>query len=75
LDSLPAACFDLYLHIDDGLRYLLPERLHPCAWWVIDTHRSYDWNLQARAFDGVFAAQKDPGVIESLGFSGRGVLV
>jgi spore maturation protein CgeB len=60
LDNLPAAGFDLYLHIDDGLRYLLPERLHPCAWWAIDTHLSYDWDVQkARGFDWVFAAQKD----------------
>lgn len=60
LERIPARGFDLYLHIDDGLQYRLPEYLHPCAWWVIDTHMSYEWDrLKAQDFDHVFAAQRD----------------
>jgi hypothetical protein len=38
LDRIPRAGFDLYLNIDDGLRYHLLPDLHPSAWWAIDTH-------------------------------------
>jgi GT2 family glycosyltransferase/tetratricopeptide (TPR) repeat protein len=52
--------FDLYLNIDDGLRYRLPEKLRPCAWWAIDTHLDPDWYLEkAPDFDLVFTAQRD----------------
>lgn len=58
--ELRVSDFDLFLHIDDGLRYHLPDHLHPSAWWVIDTHLQYDWDLEkARTFDCVFAAQRD----------------
>jgi len=52
--------FDLFLAIDDGLRYELPTGLGPSAWWAIDTHLAYDWCLaRAGQFDFVFAAQRD----------------
>lgn len=52
--------FDLYLNIDDGREYLLPASLRPSAWWVIDTHLQYHWDLEkALSFDFVFCAQKD----------------
>ncbi|MFH1624466.1 MAG: glycosyltransferase, partial [Pseudomonadota bacterium] len=52
--------FDLYLNIDDSFKYLLPDRLRPSAWWVIDTHLQYQWDLmKARTFDYVFVAQRD----------------
>jgi len=60
LAKIPPGEFDLYLNIDDGLRYELPAELKPSACWVIDTHLDFDWSLRkARAFDFVFAAQKD----------------
>ena len=52
--------FDLFLNIDDSFRYLLPAELRPAAFWVIDTHLQYDWDLhKARSFDWTFAAQKN----------------
>ncbi len=60
LSARPTQGFDLYLNIDDGLRYHLPAELHPCAWWAIDTHMNFGWCLEkARRFDLVFAAQRD----------------
>jgi len=60
LPSLQPQDFDLFLHIDDGLQYVLPPDLRPAAWWVIDTHLQYEWDVQkARQFDAVFAAQRD----------------
>lgn len=60
VDKIPERAFDLYLNIDDSLRYILPLYLRPAAWWVIDTHLQYDWDIQkARLFDVVFSAQKD----------------
>jgi GT2 family glycosyltransferase/tetratricopeptide (TPR) repeat protein/2-polyprenyl-3-methyl-5-hydroxy-6-metoxy-1,4-benzoquinol methylase len=60
LDHIPRTGFDLYLNIDDGLRYHLPSQLHPSAWWAIDTHMDLTWCLEkAWAFDHVFAAQRD----------------
>ena len=59
LDKVPQG-FDLYLFIDDGFRYFLPEWLKPSAWWVIDTHLNYKDNLRSVGqFDYVFTAQKD----------------
>src|SRR5262249_19659674 len=45
LERVPRMGFDLYLNIDDGLRYLLPEDLHPSVFWAIDTHLDFDWCL------------------------------
>ena len=60
LERVPREGFDLYLNIDDGLRYHLPPDLHPSAWWAIDTHLDFAWAVQkARGFDVVFAAQRD----------------
>ncbi len=60
LDKMPRKGFDLYLSIDDGLDYQLPEGLHPFAGWLIDTHMNFEWCLQrARHFDFVFTAQRD----------------
>ena len=57
---MPTEGFDLYLNIDDGLRYTLPPTSAPRAWWVIDTHMNYDWDLvKAQDFDHVFVAQRD----------------
>jgi GT2 family glycosyltransferase/tetratricopeptide (TPR) repeat protein len=60
LARIPRGRFDLYMNIDDGLRYRLPADLRPCAWWAIDTHLDLDW-YQAKApdFDLVFTAQRD----------------
>ena len=38
LAEVPREAFDLYLNIDDVMRYQWPADLHPCAWWAIDTH-------------------------------------
>jgi len=60
LSRIPSDGFDVYLHIDDGLRYELPPALRPCAYWAIDTHLDFDWHgSKARGFDLVFAAQQD----------------
>lgn len=60
LAPVPRRGFELYLQIDDGLDYRLPEDLHPCAWWAIDIHLNLTWCLaKARDFDLVFAAQRD----------------
>jgi DUF based on E. rectale Gene description (DUF3880) len=60
LASIPRTGFDLYLNIDDGLKYQLPADLHPSAWWAIDTHLNYEWcRRKAGAFDLVFTAQRD----------------
>lgn len=58
--AIPRSGFDLYLNIDDGMRYAWPAELRPCAWWAIDTHMDFAWSLEkARGFDFVFAAQRD----------------
>jgi len=63
LERVPRTGFDLYLNIDDGLRYPLPADLHPAAWWAIDTHMDFDWCLtKSHGFDFVFAAQRDGAV-------------
>jgi 2-polyprenyl-3-methyl-5-hydroxy-6-metoxy-1,4-benzoquinol methylase len=60
LERVPRTGFDLYLHVDDGLPYRLPEDLHPAAFWAIDTHLDFERCLgNAHDFDLVFAAQRD----------------
>jgi GT2 family glycosyltransferase/2-polyprenyl-3-methyl-5-hydroxy-6-metoxy-1,4-benzoquinol methylase/tetratricopeptide (TPR) repeat protein len=57
---IDAGRFDLFLNVDDGLRYVLPGRLRPSAYWAIDTHVDLAWAVEkSRTFDWVFAAQKD----------------
>jgi GT2 family glycosyltransferase/tetratricopeptide (TPR) repeat protein/2-polyprenyl-3-methyl-5-hydroxy-6-metoxy-1,4-benzoquinol methylase len=59
LNEVPDA-FDLFLCVDDGLDYSFPARLHPSAFWAIDTHLNFERSLRrARGFDFVFAAQKE----------------
>ncbi len=56
--------FDLYLRIDDGLNYELPDGLRPSAWWMIDTHMNLEsYRSSARRFDFVFAAQRDAALL------------
>ena len=56
----PRHGFDLYLNIDDGLCYHLPDELRPSAFWAIDTHLDFDrCREKAPRFDVVFAAQRD----------------
>ena len=58
--EIKMAEFDLVLNIDDGMQYRLPDNLHPCAFWSIDTHMDIDWQTtKAADFDLVFAAQRD----------------
>lgn len=60
LEQIPRAGFDLYLFVDDGLWYAIPEDLRPSAYWAIDTHMDFDWALsQSRIVDHAFAAQQD----------------
>jgi len=60
IDRIPRTGFDLYLNIDDGLRYHLPAELRPSAWWAIDTHMDPAWaEEKGRDFDWLFAAQRD----------------
>jgi FkbM family methyltransferase len=60
LSQVPRTGFDLYLNIDDGMDYRLPDDLRPRAWWAIDTHLDPEWCLErAAGFDFVFAAQRD----------------
>ena len=57
MDRVPRQGFDLYLNIDDGLRYRLPAELRPSAFWAIDTHLAFDrCREKAPRFDVVFAA-------------------
>ncbi len=61
-DQLGAArpsVFDLFIRVDDGLEYPLPQSCRPLAWWAIDTHLDVDRCLaQARSADLTFAAQR-----------------
>jgi hypothetical protein len=60
LERIPREGFDLYLNIDNGLRYHLPAELRPSAFWAIDTHLDFDrCREKAPRFDVVVAAQRD----------------
>jgi hypothetical protein len=60
LDRISRNGFELYLNIDDGLRYHLPADCRPSAFWAIDTHLDFDrCREKAPRFDVVFAAQRD----------------
>lgn len=63
LPLIDPSIFDLFVLIDDGLEYEIPETCRPRAAWAIDTHM----NLErcARRFgnaETVFAAQKNGAV-------------
>ena len=52
--------YDLFLHVDDGMDYVIPNYLFPRAWWVIDTHLNLERDIEkAHFYDWVFAAQKN----------------
>src|SRR5262249_19320752 len=52
VDYIPRDRFDLYLAIDDGLNYPIPDGLHPSAYWAIDTHIDFAAALaKSRQFD------------------------
>ncbi|QDU10762.1 glycosyltransferase [Gimesia aquarii] len=60
ISEIPTGKFDLFLNIDDGFQYHLPDHLRPAACWVIDTHMNFEWCLEKTArYDFVFAAQND----------------
>jgi hypothetical protein len=60
LDRIPRQGFDLYLNIDDGLRYHVPPDCRPSAFWAIDTLLDFDrCREKAPRFDVVSAAQRD----------------
>ena len=60
LSNQDFSAFDLVLHIDDGLRYSIPEIKCLSVYWAIDTHLDFEWALQqSRSFDLVFTAQQD----------------
>ncbi|WP_298868601.1 glycosyltransferase [uncultured Gimesia sp.] len=60
VSEIPVGKFDLFLNIDDGFQYHLPDHLRPAVCWVIDTHMNFEWCLEKAArYDYVFAAQKD----------------
>ena len=60
LDRVEPGRFDLFVAIDDGLRYHWPRSLRPVAWWAIDTHLDFGRTLErAWQSDFVFVAQRD----------------
>jgi GT2 family glycosyltransferase/tetratricopeptide (TPR) repeat protein/2-polyprenyl-3-methyl-5-hydroxy-6-metoxy-1,4-benzoquinol methylase len=60
LSQIAPKDFDLYVFIDDGMDYPLPNDLHPSVWWAIDTHMDLPRCLRrAQGRDLVFAAQRD----------------
>ena len=60
LDAFDPCGVDLFLAVNDGLDYPIPNALRPRAWWAIDTHLEFDRCLaRARGCDLVFAAQRN----------------
>ena len=60
LKTLVETDFDLFLQVDDGLHYRVPDRLRPSAVWVIDTHMDLESAcFKATTADFAFAAQRD----------------
>lgn len=60
VSKLSSADFDLFINIDDGLRYRWPVDLRPSVWWAIDTHLDRHWYREkASDFSLVFAAQRN----------------
>ena len=55
--------FDLYFRIDDGDYSVdIPSNLHPCAWWISDTHLPKPYKKirsKIKNYDFVFCAQKE----------------
>jgi hypothetical protein len=60
LKLVPPDLFDLFVFIDDGLDYEIPDSLRPCAAWAIDTHMDLDRAVSRFGnSDFLFAAQKN----------------
>ena len=60
LSLIPPDLFDLFVFVDDGLDYEIPDGLRPRAAWAIDTHMDLDRAVQRFGdADFVFAAQKN----------------
>lgn len=60
LALIPDGLFDLFVFVDDGLSYEIPDSLRPRASWAIDTHM--DLERAIRRFgdsEHLFAAQKN----------------
>ncbi len=52
--------YDVFINIDDGLKYGFPEHLKPSIFWAIDSHTNFNRILdRAHSFTYVFSAQKD----------------
>jgi len=59
LQDVPNGIFDLFIAIDDGLDYEIPQRLRPLVAWTIDTHICLDRAItRFGSADLLFAAQK-----------------
>jgi O-antigen biosynthesis protein len=60
LDEVQPGEFDLFIAVDDGLEYRIPEICRPMAWWAIDTHVDFERCLRrGRQADWTFAAQRN----------------
>lgn len=60
LDLIDPSIFDLFVFIDDGLDYPIPDHCRPRAAWAIDTHMDLPRCLQRFGdADFLFAAQKN----------------
>ena len=58
MSQVPRHGFDLYLNVDDGLRYHLPNELRPVAWWAIDVEPQSLWfREKALGCDKVFTTR------------------
>ena len=60
LDIIDPSIFDLFIFIDDGLDYVIPDHCRPRAAWAIDTHMDLTRCIQRFGdADFLFAAQKN----------------
>jgi len=70
LELIDPSIFDLFLFIDDGLDYVIPQQCRPRAAWTIDTHMDLARCVQRFGdADFLLAAQKNGAAAlrESLG--------
>ncbi|MEX1028259.1 MAG: glycosyltransferase [Candidatus Paceibacterota bacterium] len=59
LSEVPESLFNLFVFVDDGLDYPIPEHLRPRAAWAIDTHISFARCISRFGdADWLYAAQK-----------------
>ena len=60
LDLIDPSIFDLFVFIDDGLDYPIPDHCRPRAAWAIDTHIDLSRSVQRFGdADSLFAAQQN----------------